>query len=335
MKFRTLLFILPFILTVAQAQTKTNGYLSLEYARGQEESGLSGGTFQNPQFGLFFSGELSPKLDYNSEIRFRNESQIEIDQAYLRLKSSDSFSLKLGLYLVPFGKYNTSNRPHQTALIKPPLNIENLFPSSWRDIGVVIEGKFRSIFYSTYIGNGLAESMNLSSAQQFRDNNKDKSKGLRMGLNLGRGLEAAFSYYRGKYDEGNERELILEGIDLSWVSEGFSILSEYSRAELENPPDFAKGKAKGYFVQLSFDMGDVRPVGSYQWLKYEDIFHGQDFVSSGIGGAGIFEERSRWTIGMVYFASPNAVFKVEYEFNREKEIEVKDNIFLLQVALNF
>lgn len=335
MKLKILLFALPFLLSVAQAQTRTNGYLSFEYARGQEESGLSWGSFQNPQFGLMFSGELALKLDYSSEIRFRNESQIEIEQAYLRMKHSDSFSLKLGLYLVPFGKYNTSNRPHQTELIKPPLNVENLFPSSWRDLGLLIEGKFSGFFYSAYLGNGLAESSKLSSAQQFRDNNKDKGKGMRAGLMLGRGLEAAFSYYRGKYDKGNERNLVLEGIDLSWISEGFQIISEYSRAEMENPPDFAKGKAEGYFVQFSFNIDNLRPVGSYQRLKYEDLFHGEDFVSFEFGGKGIVDERSRWTIGMVYFASKNVIFKVEYEFNREREIELKNDLFLFQVALNF
>ncbi len=335
MKLAAILCILPFLFSVAQAQTKTNGYLSFEYARGQEEGGLFGGTFQNPQLGVFLSGELTPKLDYTSEIRFRGESQIEIEQAYLRMKPSDSFSLKLGLYLVPFGKYNTLNRPHQTMLIESPLSVENLFPSSWRDLGVVIEGKLSGLFYSAYLGNGLAESKNISSAQQFKDNNKDKSKGLRIGLNLGRGLEAAFSYCRGKYDEENERDLILEGIDLSWVSEGVQILSEYARVKLENPPDVDRGEAKGFFIQFSFDIGDLRPVGSYQWLDYEDIFHGEDFVSAESGGRGIFEQRSRWTIGMVYFASPNAIFKVEYEFNREKEVEVKDNLLLLQVAINF
>ncbi len=335
MKLKTLIFLLSFCFSIAQAQTKTNGYLSLEYAKGQKESGFSGGSFQNPQFGLIFSGDLALKLDYNSEIRFRNESQIEIEQAYLRMRPSDSFSIKLGLYLVPFGKYNTFNRPHQTMLVKPPLNVENIFPSSWRDIGLLVEGKFRSFFYSAYLGNGLAESKNLSSAQQFRDNNKDKSKGIRTGLMLGRGLEAAFSYYRGKYDEGNERNLVLEAIDLSWMTEGFQILSEYSRAKIENPVDLAQGKAEGYFVQLSFDIDSWRPVGSYQRLKYEDLFHGDGFESSEFGGKGIFEERSRWTIGMVYFASKNVIFKLEYEFNREKEIEIKDNLFLIQVALNF
>lgn len=335
MKSKNILLVLLLLVSVAQAQNKTNGYLAFEYAKGQDESDIFRGSFQNPHLGLLFSGELAANLGYTSEIRFRNESKVEIEQAYLRLKPSDAFSLKLGLYLVPFGKYNSLNRPHQTMLVKAPLNIDNLFPSSWRDIGLVAEGKWRSFFYSAYIGNGLSESKNLRTAQQFRDNNKDKGKGTRIGLLLGRGLEAAFSYYRCKYDDANERNLVLKGIDLNWVSEGFQILSEYSKAELENPPDFGKGKAEGYFVQVSFDIESLRPVGSYQHIEYEDVFHGEDFSSSNFGGKGISDQRNRWSVGIVYFAFPNVFFKVEYEFNKEKEIELKNNLLLLQVALNF
>lgn len=335
MKFKNSILILFFFIFITQAQSETNGYLSFEYTKGQDESGISWGTFQNVQFGLIFSGEIAPKIDYTSEMRFRNESKIEMEQAYLRIKPSESFSLKLGLYLVPFGRYNSSNRPYQTMLVKPPLNVENLFPLSWRDIGVLVEGKLSGFFYSAYLGNGLAESKDLSTAQQFKDNNKDKAKGLRIGLSLSQGLEVAFSYYRGKYDEGNERNLILKGVDLRWISEGFQLLSEYSKAEMENPTSFFNGNAEGYFVQISFDMDKFRPVGSYQLLKYKDIYHGEDFIARDYGGQGIRDERSRWTVGLVYFVSQNVFFKVEYELNREKEVELKNNLLLIQIALNF
>ena len=335
MKLKHSLLILIFFVFISQAQSKTNGYLSFEYLKGQEESGISWGTFQKAQFGLIFSGEIATKVDYVAEIRFRNESKVEMEQAYLRVNPSSTFSLKLGLYLVPFGRYNSANRPHQTMLVKNPLPIENFFPFSWRDVGILAEGKLRGFFYSAYLGNGLAETKDLKTAQQFKDNNKDKGKGIRIGLSLSRELEAAFSYYRGKYDEGNSRNLILKGVDLSWVSEGFIILSEYLRAELENPSGFIAGKAEGYFFQVSYDIEQIRPVGSYQKLTYQDIFHGQDFMTPEHEGKGISDDRSRWTLGLVYLASQNVFFKVEYEFNREREIEIKNNLLLLQVALYF
>ncbi len=73
---------------------------------------------------------------------------------------------------------------------------------------------------------------------------------------------------------------------------------------------------------------------SYQRLKYEDPFHGQGFSSAG-PGAGISEEKNRWAFGLVYFASENVFLTFEYDLNREKDLEIKDNSFSFQVAISF
>lgn len=327
------IIVLPLLVFTILAHGETHGYLSFEYVKGRNQGEVSGGTFQNALLGLLFSGDITPHLSYVSEVRFKDETRIEIEQAYLGVRASQTFSLKLGIYLVPFGRYNLSNRPHQTLLIKVPLHVASLYPSSWRDIGVLVEGQWGGLFYLAYLGNGLAEGESLNSGQQFEDNNKDKGKGTRVGFSLGQGLETAFSYYRGKYDEDNERDVVLKGVDLRWISGGFQVLSEYARADLENPSPFSKGKVEGYFVQVSFDIDNIRPVGSYQKLRYRDSFHGEGFT--GFGAEGIDEVRDRWTVGLVYFTSPHVLFKVEYEWNREEELEIKNNLFLFQVALHF
>jgi hypothetical protein len=313
---------------------KTSGYLSFEYVKGQEQTNLTDGSFRKSQLGLIFSDELAPRIDYVAEIRFKEESRIEIEQAWVGFNLSNSLKLRLGMYVVPFGKYNLINRPHQTMLINAPLIIEKMFPSSWRDIGIQLEGRTGGIYYSAYIGNGLYESENLEGSQQFKDNNLNKAKGARLGTALGQSLEVAFSYYKGKYDEANERDLILQGIDLIWSSEGLQILSEYLRGTLQNPENFSEGKIEGYYIQASFESGILRPVVSYQRLKYEDLFHGQGFSSTD-PGAGIREEKNRWALGLVYFASENVFLTFEYDFNREKDLELKNNSFSLQVAISF
>lgn len=334
MKFKRYLFLLVLVVLVPRLYGEINGYLSFDFVKGQTDSFASKGTFQNALLGLILTGNMTPKVGYLAEARFKDETRLEMEQAYLGIRPSQTFSLKLGLYLVPFGRYNTSNRPHQTVLVKAPLLIENLYPQNWRDIGLLVEGKWRGLFYSGYLGNGITEGPNLSAGQQFKDNNKDKGKGGRIGLSLSQGLEGGFSYYIGRYDEDNERNLILKGGDLSWTAEGLYILAEYAQADINNPAGFSKGKVEGYFIQISFDMGPVRPAGSYQKLTYRDGFHGQEFRQD-LGGEGIDEDKSRWTIGLVYFAMANVIFKLEYEWNREKNTEIKDNIFLFQLALNF
>ena len=330
----SILFILSLFLVPLRVQGKISGYLSFEYVRGQEQTDLTDGSFGKSQLGLIFSDELAPRIDYVAEIRFKEESRIEIEQAWVGFNLSNSLNFRLGMYVVPFGKYNQMNRPHQTMLINAPLIIEKMFPSSWRDIGIQLEGRTGGIYYSAYIGNGLYESENLEGSQQFKDNNLNKAKGARLGAALGQSFEVAFSYCTGKYDEANERDLTLQGVDLIWSSEGLQILAEYLKAILQNPESFAEGKVEGFYIQASLESGILRPVVSYQRLKYEDPFHGQGF-SSADTGAGIFEEKKRWTLGFVYFASENVFLKFEYDFNREKDLEIKDNSYSFQVSLSF
>lgn len=334
MKVRVFSVFLILSVVLTPIQGETSGYLSFEYIKGQDQTDVSNGSFQNSQFGLIFSDEIVAKINYVSEIRIKEESRIELDQAWVGFKLSGLFNFQLGLYIVPFGKYNQSNRPHQTMLINTPLNVEKMFPSTWRDIGILLEGRLSSLFYSAYLGNGLSEGEDLKGSQQFKDNNGDRGKGGRVGLALSQSLEVAYSYYRGKYDEENRRDVILRGLDLIWSYEDFQILYEYSKAKLENPENFLDGKVEGYFVQVSFDLDNLRPVVSFQRIKYEDPFHGQGFISPD-GGEGISEEKSRWALGLVYFASQNVFFKFEYDFNREKGPKLEDNSFSVQVALSF
>ncbi len=336
MKTRAILVLVIFFsfLPASLAQVKINGYLSLEYMSGQEESDVYLGSFKNSQIGLFFSGKIASQFDYVAELRSEG-TVMKIEQAWVRYKGSESFTLSVGSFLVPFGRYNQSNRPYETNLINPPLQVEEMYPARWRELGILIEGRISSLFYSAYVGNGLAEKGNLKESQQFEDNNKNKALGARAGLFLSQNLAVAFSYYRGKYDEDNSRYLSFKGADLTWEFEGLRFLAEYSRASLENPEPYSSGEVEGYFVQVSFNLDNFRPVISYQYLDYNDPFHGLGFILPSYPGGGIIEERNRWSFGLVYSFTPALFFKLEYDYNREKILELENNTISAQVALSF
>ena len=333
MRNKIFLFILLLAALVLPAQALITGYISLDFVRGQGQSTLSKGSFQNSQAGLLFFGEITPGVSYLTEVNLKPEGTFDLEQAWISLGTSEKFSLKMGLYPVPFGRYNQSNRPHQTIMINPPLNVERMYPLLWKDVGILLEGRSRRFFYSAFLGNGLSEDESLSGGQQFKDNNKDKGMGGRVGLVLSQGFEMAFSYYRGKYDDDNSRDLSLQGIDLFWYLEGVLVHSEYSRARMDIPGDTEN--AEGWFVQVAFDMGQFRPMVCYQSLDYEDIFHGPGFVSPDDPGDGIFEKKRRWAFGIVYNAAQNLLLKLEYDLNREEGLELEDDSLSVQVAFSF
>ena len=152
MKNKILFFVFLFSALITPAQSKIIGYASLDFVIGQEQSDVSKGSFQNSQAGILFFGEISPSVSYLTEFRFKPEGTVDVEQAWISFGTSEAFVLNLGLYLVPFGRYNQFSRPHQTILINPPLNVERMYPSFWRDIGVLRgepAGFFMPLFWGT------------------------------------------------------------------------------------------------------------------------------------------------------------------------------------------
>jgi hypothetical protein len=305
-------------------QVKYGGYLAAEYLKGQPESEFALGSVENLQAGFLAAGVASPKLAFALEVRSRSEAAFEVEQAWLGYVPSAVVNIKAGMYLVPFGIWNQASRPHEALLIGTPLNLEFFYPASWRDLGLLAEGKIGILTYAAYVGNGLKEADSLPEGQQFNDNNKDKGKGGRLGLELGRGIQAGASYYTGKYDDLNERRLTLEGADLSWVTDQWEVKAEATKALIENPEPFARGKIEGYSVWMVMKFATLQPVGSFQKVKSDDPFHGE----------GLAFERTRWTAGFRFVLHPNIYLKAEYQWNNETP-KIKDNLILVQAALGF
>lgn len=330
-----LLFFCVLELFAQENQLSIKGYFSMDYLDGQNESDYPYGTFQNPNLGLIFSGLLAAKVNYVAEPVLRQDARVELNQTLLGFAVSNAFNFKLGLYLVPFGKYNENSRAHQTYLVELPMNVMYFYPAMWRDIGVQVSGTIAGLLYSAYVGNGLAEKSWLHEGQQFKDNNRDKGFGGRVAWNIDQKFEAGYSYYRGKYDEDNTRNLVLQCLDVSFVSQSYQLIGEYTWADNQNPADYEDGSGSGYFALLTFNIQGLWPVASYQHFDYKDPFHGEGYLSPLLPGLGISEDRERWSLGLVYILSQTAFFKVEYQFNKEKDVEKKNDKLMVQVAVSF
>lgn len=317
-----------------KGETKPGGYLSFEFIKGQAQSGASQGSFQNLRGGLFFAGDLGEKFDFMFEMGLKSESKLEMEQASVGFKLAVESDLRLGLFLVPFGKYNESNRPHQTALVRAPLNLAGVTPSSWRDIGLVVRGRMGFLRYVAYLGNGLGEKDGAAAGQLFKDNNKDKGKGGRLGFIAGQGFEVGVSYYSGKYDETNALRLTLEGADLTWISNDYEVRGEFTKAVWKNPAGAPDGRSDGYFVLMALNFGKLQPVVSFQRLNRGDSSPGARLLVSEEGPETL-GLRSRWAFGLRYFMSPTFLVKAEYDMNKEKGYALRNNVVQIQAALSF
>ena len=308
-----------------QSQVKYGGYLSLEYVKGQLESAFPKGVIQYPLVGFLAAGQVGQQFGFAIEARALSLSSFDLAQAWVGFLPSRAVTIKAGLFIVPFGAWNRSSRPHETLLIRTPLNLEYLYPPMWRDLGVLIEGEVGVLSYAAYLGNGLAESDALGSGQQFNDNNADKAKGGRVGLAIGGAARAGVSYYTGKMDDQNMRDLTLEGADFAWVTGQWEVHGEYTKAAIENPPPFENGKSEGYAIWATMGFRSLQPIGSFQKVKYDDLYH----------GGGILRDQSRWTLGLRYVLSSTLFIKAEYDWNKEKEPVLKNNQIQVQMGVSF
>jgi len=316
------------------ASVTTGGYLSFTFEKGQAASRAPQGSFEDLRGGLLAAGDLGQGFSFLVEARFRPDPGFELQQALAGFKLGNSGDLRLGLFLVPFGKYNESSRPLQTFLVAPPLNIEAAYPESWRDIGLTVQGRISFLRYSTYFSNGLGEKDGAAAGQMFRDVNKDKAKGGRLGLIVGEGFEIGASYYAGKYDRDNALRLVLEGADLTWVTKDYELRGEYTRGAWQNPGGAPDGKADGFFGLIAFSFDKLQPIASYQRWDPGDAVTPLRLVALE-GGAETLAVRTRWTLGLRYYLSPTFVVKAEYDINREKGPSLKNNLVLVQAAVSF
>ena len=317
------------------AEGAVGGYFSLDFLRGQSAALAPQGSVENIQAGLILSGTWSTRLGYALEVRSKENMRFEVEQAWAGFAWSDALQVKMGIFLVPFGRFNAANRPFETPLVRTPIPIAAAFPASWRELGAMAEGKTGFLRYSAWIGNGLAEGPDFASGQQFSDNNRNKAWGGRLGLMLDESFEIGGSYFSGKADASDERALTKMGADAVWTNGALRLTAEYVKSEIANPEPVAAGKAEGWFVLGSYDLGSVNAVVSYQKLSYSDGFHGPGFAGPAGPGLGISDERRAWTVGLTAALSAGFVLKAEYDFNREPRLEVKNDVFRAQVAARF
>jgi len=319
----------------AQNKLAINGYFSFQAIRGGGGLPSTAWSLGNVWGGLIFSGEPAKGVTFALEPTFAPGESIDLTQAWAGLAINEGMAIKAGLFLVPFGKYNLARRPYETPWVSDPYPIGFSFPVNWREVGLAAQASISGFNVALFVGNGLAEGENPASGQQFRDNNRNKAWGGRVGLALGSSLEVGGSYYRGKADANNSRSIKMLGADLTWLTENLKAGGEYVRAEIENPSPFGKGVSEGWFGEVQIRYGNWIPAISYQHQRTDDPFHGPGFAGPDVPGSGLSLDGTRWAFGAAYKIGANILLKLEYDRERERGESAWRSAVRVQAALYF
>jgi len=316
-------------------KTSTNGYFSFDAVRGSGSLSDKDWSLENVRGGLLFSGQWSTGFAFALEPTFVPGGTLGLTQAWAGFAFSQAITVKAGLFLVPFGRYNVNRRPYEITLVSDPDQIGAVFPENWREIGLQGEAKWGSFNLAVFVGNGLAEAEDFGSGQQLRDNNRNKAFGGRLGAVLGQSFEIGGSYYRGKADAANERALQMIGFDALWLTESIRLSGEYVQTRIDNPKPFGRGTAEGWFALAELKWDQWTPAVSYRYHRVDDPFHGPGFAGADAPGEGITSGGTRWAFGASYSLAANFKLKAEFDRRRLRDADDWTSGLQFQMAVYF
>lgn len=168
--------------------------------------------------------EFNDWIDFKTEIEYEhagfeqetiagesvNSSEVFIEQAALNLKFNEQLQLAMGLHLLPIGIINLEHEPTTFLGVSRPRTDQNIIPSTWREIGLILHGKVaEKITYRTGVVNG-PRGKKFSDTSWIRGGRTKGSKAraedlavfFRLDYLLLDGLTIGASYYRGDSAQG-------------------------------------------------------------------------------------------------------------------------------------
>ncbi len=329
-----LLFCVFWLSASLAAQVKAGGYFSFEYLKSQPEGLYSRGTFSNFYGGLSVSGLIYGSLSFTVEGRLASHQNFNLAQAYINFQGSQLIGLKMGLFEIPFGRFNSSARPQENPTVFRPLAF-HFFPFRWHDLGICLQGNYAVFYYSAYLINGLSADSQGYLGTELADPNKDKGMGGRLGLRFGQGVEFGGSIYNGKYDPDGTKDVQFRGLDLLWLTPEWEVRGEYLQVVYDHPTLNQKINFEGYYLTVSMLFKSFRLYYSYQRSDLpQNVI--DDYQAPPLN---IFLEtmvkKTRSAVGLKWDAAGNFYAKLEYDWNKEKEIKLKDNVLSIQVGFAF
>ena len=335
----------------ATAQVATNqmlitGYGTVGYAYRTQGSAENQFTANISPIFLF---QFLDQVLFEAEFEFAPTDGItetNLEYAQLDLMLNDHLILVGGKFLVPFGVFG--ERLHPTWINKfvtlPPIyghrggafGVQPLLPIL-SDVGFMARAALRPgllhLTLNAYVAQG--PSTNATSTDSIpqldflsssSDNNTDKMFGGRLDIALPPWFEVDFSYLVGDYDANNVLAMENWNVALELRASGLEVRGEYlqTRQEIELPTGFPMLVRHGFYGQVAYRAGKWQPV--FRWT--------QVFASE---LDGVLQERGarQAGFGVNYWIGPSVAVKTGYELNREDELKLQNDRFLLQIAYGF
>ncbi len=300
---------------------------------------------------LLLGYKFSDEVQFVTEIEFEHVEEVFVEQAFINYSIGDNVSLRGGLMLVPMGIVNEYHEPTTFNGTERPSVDNVIVPTTWREIGVGVTGRFPeiSLSYQAYVFNGFKSTT--SDGEGGLSGFLKGSNGLRGGRQKGiqstvdsptfsakadyygiPGLRLGLSGYFGKTQaeddietlEGANIGVAMLGFDARYAYRKFSARGQFIYASLSDTKEYntATGMDLGSVLQGFYIEGgyNILPLTAKQKLiaftRYEKYdTHAQ---TDGDLERNDAYNRTDITAGLIYHIAKGVVVKGDYQIRDNK-----------------
>eukprot|EP01047_Picozoa_sp_COSAG01_P012237 COSAG01_NODE_547_length_15635_cov_102.896498_5_plen_378_part_00 len=338
-----------------ESSRQIGGYFDTEFVKGKDTN-----KFVAHRFVLEMSSQLHDKLLFSSELEFEygantatsKNGEIKIEQAWFDFEFNEALVNRTGIIVVPFGRLNVLHDSDVRDATNRPIFAKYIVPTTWMDTGTGFHGvidKDDWLFaYDAYLINGLnvhadygtsiKDGKGVRSARPIfkADNNENKAFIGRFMASPSQGLALGTSYYTGKYDDLDKKNLSIIGLDAMYKKGPFESIAEWGQVSIDKSDAVTVDKMSGYYLELRYHL----PIMSGLLKQNFDhpvvtLFARQSEVDTDTSNKTKYDRR-QLTLGFNYRPVDTVVYKFEYEINSEAVDNGKDDDkFVASLAVGF
>lgn len=305
---------------------------------------------------LLFGYNFSDQVQFVTEVEVEHVQEVFVEQAFINYNVANNVNLRGGLMLIPMGIINEFHEPTTFNGTERP-GVDNVIvPTTWREIGVGVNGRFNSISlgYQAYIFNGFKSAE--SDGEGGINGLLKGSNGLRSGRQKAiqstvssptlsakvdyygiRGLRIGLATYLGKTQaeddvkklDGARIGISMLGLDARYAYKRFMARGQFIQGWLSDTEAYNTltgqdlGSAlQGWYVEGAFNL---LPQGKKQKLFAFARFESYDTHAQTDGTLERNDtyNRSDITTGLTYHIVTGVVVKGDYQF-RSNALEGSD-----------
>ena len=306
--------------TQTESKYKFGGYGELHY--GNTDGGNS---IDFHRFVMFNSYEFNDKTKFFSELEVEHAfsgngkpGEVELEQAYIEHKLSDTSKVTVGVSLLPVGILNETHEPDTFYGVERNNVEKNIIPSTWWAAGIGFSKEVTNSFgYDIYVGDGLKVPTSGSKAFLIRSGRQKVAKAtandgsvtarVRFSPMNNLQLNASFQYQQDITQGELGVDATLFEANAQYSNNGFSLRALYARWDLDDKVNvIAAGREEqdGFYIEPSYRFGQSNQYGVFARFSNWDNNAGDDNSSDDV---------DQFDVGFNYWLTPRVVFKIDYQ----------------------